>query len=123
MKNTVKILFLSATLATGAFASGGGPAAPPRPPKKEKDMPKKSEMSMMETIDSARYELGKAVYTGKYTAVNNRQKMSEQKKALMMMSNKAGSKVKDLSSLAGKISDEQLKALEYYLSKRFMQKA
>lgn len=76
-----------------------------------------------EKIDSAKYDLGKRIFTGKaklgsattpgdsarLAALQSRLPAKEQKKA-------------NLTALAGKLTAQELDALEYYVAQRFPQK-
>ena len=95
-------------LATSAFASGSAPTRPPRPP---------SAGAPTETMDDARYALGKSVYTGKARQHSNPAAAKQQKARLSHLAAETGDA--SLPKLAGRLSAEQLDALDYYISKRY----
>ena len=98
-------------------ASGSYTARPPRPLLKGEPGAK---------IDAEKYELGKRIYTGKVkpgelqAAVATAQE--GRLRELQAQLPERESKKTDLSSLAGKLSAEQLDALEYYVHQRFPKK-
>lgn len=112
-------LLLAACVALPAAASASGTytARPPRPPAKA---------ASGEKMDSAKYELGKRIYNGKAkleasTAVP----MAMQETRLRALETRLSEKEQKsarLSSYAGKLTAEQLDALEYYVAHRFPQK-
>jgi len=70
-------------------------------------------------IDSAKYSLGQKIYTGKADLGDVSQaRASSQKLRLEELQSKVGEAVPDLVQLAGRLSDEELAALEYFISKR-----
>lgn len=69
------------------------------------------------SMDSAVYALGQKTFEGKMMSPGAG-KASTQKAKLAAIQSKAPAGT-DLTSLAGKITDEQLSALEYYVCKRF----
>ena len=112
-------LLLAACVALpgAALASGAYSARPPRPPAKS---------ASGEKMDSAKYELGKRIYNGKAkleasTAVPLA--MQETRlRALEARLPEKEQKSANLASHAGKLTAEQLDALEYYVAHRFPQK-
>ena len=90
------------------LASGSYPGRPPQPPT---------------TIDTAKYHVGKQIFTGKArpdqdlsAAVTSQQARLQELQAALP--NKAQQAV-DLPALAGKLSADGLEALEYYLAIRY----
>lgn len=100
-------------LAISALASGSAPTRPPRPP--GAGTPDAS--TPAETMDDARYALGKSVYTGKARQHPNPAAAKQQKARLSRLAAETGET--SLPKLAGKLSAEQLDALDYYVSKRY----
>ena len=70
-------------------------------------------------MDSAKYEMGKSVFSGKCQMSDNSKAMASQKSKLTALASKCGKDGTALPSLAGKLSAEQVDALDYYVSKRF----
>lgn len=97
-------------LASSALASGSAPTRPPRPPRTD---------APGETMDSARYALGKSVFTGKAPLHSNRAAARQQRARLSQLAARSGARGASLPELAGKLSPEQLDALEYYVSQRY----
>jgi hypothetical protein len=95
-------------LASSALASGSAPTRPPRPP---------GAGAPAETMDDARYALGKSVYTGKAPQHPNPAAAKQQKARLSHLAAESGDA--SLPKLAGRLSAEQLDALDYYISKRY----
>ena len=108
----ILIPVLALALTGSALASGSAPMRPPRPPKKVAPAAN-SEM------DDARYALGKAVFTGKSTPVANPSAAKKQKARLNQLASAIGKDGASLPARAGKLSDEQMGALDYYAAKRF----
>ena len=102
---------LAFALTGSALASGSAPMRPPRPPK---DI-----SPAAEKMDDARYALGKAVFTGKAKPVANPSAAKKQKARLNHLASGIGKDGASLPAHAGKLSDEQMDALDYYASKRF----
>jgi hypothetical protein len=103
----VALVFWCAIVSLTATASGSYSGGGVRPPVK---------------IDSARYELGKAVFTGKAklsdtpaNAEAQTTQLSSWHKALPASVQKTA----NLPSLAGRLSDAQLSGLEHYLQIRY----
>ena len=109
MHKTLLIIPVLALALTGsALASGSAPTRPPRPP---------SAGAPAETMDNARYALGKSVFTGKAPLHSNPTAARQQKARLSRLAAETGET--SLPKLAGKLSAEQLDALDYYVSKRY----
>jgi len=77
-------------------------------------------------MDSAKYEMGKRIYTGKARLeTNTAVPMALQETRLRALEARLPEKEQksaNLASHAGKLSAEQLDALEYYVARRFPQK-
>jgi hypothetical protein len=112
-------LLLAACVALPAATSASGTysARPPRPPTKA---------AQSEKIDSTKYELGKRIYNGKAkldTAAGAPMAMQETRlRALESRLPEKEQKSAHLATYAGKLTAEQLDALEYYVAHRFPQK-
>jgi hypothetical protein len=115
----LKSLLLAAGVALpgAAIASGTYTARPPRPPIKA---------AQGEKMDSAKYDLGKRIYNGKAkldTASGTPMAAQETKlSALEARLPEKERKSAHLTSYAGKLTAEQLDALDYYVAHRFPQK-
>ena len=72
-------------------------------------------------MDDAKYALGQQVYAGTAPRASSMGSASSQKARLMKLAGVVtdSAKAKSLPSLAGKLSDAQLSALEYFVSTRF----
>ena len=110
-KTHLIIPVLALALTGSALASGSSAARPPRPPRDF--APAATEM------DSARYALGKSVFSGKAPHVSNPSAAKKQKVRLGQLATAAGKSGASLPALAGQLSSEQMDALDYYVSKRF----
>jgi hypothetical protein len=112
-------LLLAACVALPAVgtASGTYTARPPRPPAKA---------AGGEKMDSAKYALGKSIYNGKAKLeANTAVPMAVQETRLKALEARVSEKERksaNLTAHAGKLSAEQLDALEYYVAHRFPQK-
>jgi hypothetical protein len=107
-------LALCLLVPTAGIASGNYSARPPRPA-----------VSGDARIDSAKYEMGKRIYTGKteLTVVTTGAPNSEARlRALQSSLPEREQKKTDLTKLSGKLNAGQLDALEYYVSQRFPKK-
>jgi hypothetical protein len=112
MKKTNLIIpLLALALTASALASGSAPTRPPRPPQG-------FEPATTQT-DEAKYALGKSVFTGKAQHVANPSATKKQRARLTELAAKSGKAGASLPSLAGKLSNEQMDALDYYVNKRF----
>lgn len=106
--------FLGATATAPALASGSYSGRPPQPPAKAGD-------GMAMKMDREKYTLGQKVYEGSMMTSgggNADAQMPRLKSAQMKLPADA-MKMKDLPSLAGKLSAPQLEALEYFVAQRF----
>ena len=114
MKNIQCILFaLAVILATplSLSASGSYCTCMPKPPAKGSKATK---------VDRAKYDLGQKAFNGKTAPVQG--DATAQRARLEALQRKLPEKVgakKDLTSLAGKLSEEQLDALEYFVQQRY----
>ena len=99
-------------LPASTFASGTYCACMPKPTKVGKTGKVK--------IDRDQYDLGQKVYNGKTaTAQGNASAQRTRLQALQSRLPENVAKKKDLPSLAGKITDQQLEALDYYINHRY----
>ena len=100
----------------GAHASGSYNNRPPRVPKGE----------TRHQVDAAKYALGKKVYTGKVklstTASVDRAAQEKRLRELELRLPERARRDANLPAMAGKISTEQLEALEYYVTNRYPNK-
>jgi hypothetical protein len=114
-KHSISLVLAACLLVpTAGFASGSYTSRPPKPatPKGER-------------IDSAKYELGKRIYTGKVqlgTATAAAPNTEARLRNLQSSLPEKEQKKTDLTKLAGKLNAEQLEALEYYVVQRFPNK-
>jgi len=101
--------FLLVSSLHAALASGSYTSRPPHPPAKEK------------SADRAKYSLGMRVFDGKvkFDAQADPGAQRDRLKALQARLPERVAKKKDLPSLAGKLTAEQLDALEYYVNHRY----
>jgi hypothetical protein len=111
-KKTLIIPIMVLALAGSALASGSAPTRPPRPPSN-------FFAPAGEKLDNNRYALGKAVFTGKSPQTANPSAAKKQRTQLAHLAQVSGKQGASLPSLAGKLSNEQMDALDYYVSKRF----
>jgi hypothetical protein len=107
----IKTTLLALTLAGGAatLASASGTYLPP-----SGRIPSKRPGAM----DDALYALGQKTFEGKLTSPGAGS-MASQKKALAVIQATIPAGSGDVTKLAGNITNEQLKALQYFVSKRF----
>jgi hypothetical protein len=119
MKNVRSQLVLLAVAGTlvwpfGSFASGSYTSRLPQPPSKAGTGAK---------VDRAKFDLGQKVYNGKTAPVEtSAPNATAQRVRLEAVQRQLPPKVavkKDLTTLAGKITDEQLEALEYFVKERY----
>ena len=108
----ILIPVLALAVTGSALASGSAPMRPPRPPKNFAP-------AANNEVDDARYALGKAVFTGKSAPVANPSAAKQQKARLNQLASAIGKDGASLPAHAGKLSGEQMDALDYYASKRF----
>ena len=76
------------------------------------------------TVDRDKYALGQQVFTGQanLTAQSDMAVQKPRLEKCQASLPQSAAKSKSLTALAGKLSDEQLVALEYYLSHRYLMK-
>ncbi len=106
---TLGIAVISVAMSGTAHASGGysgGPPPKPPVPADQKDM---------------LFDLGQQVYNGTLSLPpRDEGKAANQAEKLRKIQDGAGAgRVKDLSANAGRLSDQQLKALEHFVAVRF----
>lgn len=111
---TVITLALLLALPVALCASGTYTARPPRP----------AAPGQAQKMDSAKYDLGKRIYNGKATLTAAPAPAgAEARLAALQARLPAGEQKKtNLPALGGKLTAEQLDALEYYVGQRFPQK-
>jgi hypothetical protein len=121
IKSSSRVVILAALLgaaaAAPALASGSYGGRPPQPPAKSAD-------GMAMKMDQEKYALGQKVYEGSVMTAGggNADAQLARLKAAQMKLPADAMKVKDLPSLAGKLSAAQLEALEYFVAQRFVTK-
>lgn len=107
MKLILILTLVSGFLFTSVAASGSYTAKPPR----------------LGQLDHARYHLGKQIFTGKLDLPQpSAAGAASQQGVLQELQAQLPEKVREkaqLTALAGRLSREQLDALEYYLTVRF----
>jgi hypothetical protein len=69
--------------------------------------------------DTALYALGQKTFEGKMMSAGAGNAASQKSKLMALQSKVPADSGTDLAKLAGKITDEQVKALEYFVTKRF----
>jgi hypothetical protein len=112
-------LLLAAAVALPALAQASGTytARPPRPAVKGE---------RGEKMDSEKYELGKRIYTGKLKLGETQAAAAAAQEGplreLQGHLPEREQKKTNLSALAGKLSAEQIEALDYYIHQRFPHK-
>src|SRR5687767_11453038 len=99
-------------MAGSALASGASPTRPPRPPRSGQSTP-------TERMNDAKYALGKAVFTRKAPLTRNTRASKQDKARLEELAGRSGTAGRHLPSLAGRLSADQLDALEYYVAHRY----
>ena len=104
---------LAVTLTSTLLASGSRPSSPQRGPRSGESQ------ATREKLDNTKYALGKAVFTGKAALIKNPSATVPQRARLQIAAARAGKDGASLPRLAGKLSEPQLDALEYYIAKRF----
>lgn len=101
-------LIVALSLHGAAYASGTYTGRPPRPPT---------------SVDRAAYALGKQVFAGEFTpSAGNAETQASQLLALYKKLPKKANARHDITEYAGKLSDEQMDALRYFLLKRYKAK-
>ncbi len=107
IKSLAVLMLAASLLGAPAWASGSYTAKPPR----------------LGQVDHARYHLGKQIFTGKLELpAASSGDLASQESVLQELEAGLPEKVRNqaqLTRLAGRLSREQLDALEYYLSVRF----
>lgn len=77
-------------------------------------------------LDTAKFELGQKIFTGKLKLPEADAKLAEEQapklKKMQAMLPEVSQKKAKLPSLAGRLSDPQLAALEYFVQKRYCSK-
>jgi hypothetical protein len=107
IKTTILACALALGVTAGATASGTYMPPTGRIPSKRGD-----------TMDSAMYALGQKTFEGKAVSAGAGD-AATQRASLVAIQAKVPSGSGDVTKLAGKITDEQVKALQYFVSKRF----
>ena len=112
LRQPLILLALAAALGSplSSFASGTYCACMPKPPLKVKGT----------SVDRDRYDLGQKVYNGK--AAPGQGDAAAQRTRLQALQTQLPENVakkKDLTAMAGKLSEQQLSALEYYVQQRY----
>ncbi len=114
-----RILLFTALLATAttvpALASGSYSGRPPKPPAQSG-----GEMKM----DREKYGLGQKIYEGDAHLMGGGEADAQMTRLKMVQAQlpSDAAKMKDLVSLAGKLSAQELDALEYFVKQRFAMK-
>lgn len=93
------------------FGSGSYCACMPKPPPKE---------AKVGRVDRDRYDLGQKVYNGKTAAAQG--DATSQRARLESLQSRLPANVakkKDLTTLAGKLTEQQLDALDYFVKERY----
>ena len=103
-----------AASANMAIGSGSYTSRPPLPrgQKAAADRGKSS-------IDHAKYALGQRVYEGKVDLRASTDATAQRERLTLLQARLPEREKKDLVALAGKLTNEQLSALEYYVNQRF----
>jgi hypothetical protein len=110
MKTPLVYLLAGAFLAAAPLtrASGSYTSRPPRPG------------AAQEGVDRGLYDLGQKVFRGKAAAgLGDAAAQRPRLAALQGRLPAAAARKTDLAALAGKVTDEQLAALEYYVGRRY----
>lgn len=96
----------------GLSASGSYSARLPQPPARE---------GKGAAVDRAKYDLGQKVFNGKTTLAATADAASQRTRLETLQARLPASvaKKKDLPALAGKLTEEQLTALEYFVRERY----
>jgi hypothetical protein len=118
MKNVryqLLLLAMAAALAwpLSSFASGTYTSRLPQPP---------SKAGKGASIDRAKYDLGQRVFNAKTVIAAQGGDAAAQRTRLQAIQNRLPEKVakkKDLTALAGKLTEEQLDALDYFVKERY----
>lgn len=122
MRNlSARVIILAALLGAAAtapaFASGSYAGRTPQPPAKSGD-------GMAMKMDREKYGLGQKVYDGSVMTPGGGDAGAQvgRLKTLQMKLPAETAKMKDFVALAGKLTDAQLAALEYFVEERFAMK-
>ena len=109
------VSLLGATATLPASASGSYSGRPPKPPASTGGMMK---------MDQEKYGLGQKVYEGSVMTAGggNADAQMARLKAAQAMLPADAAKMKNLVTLAGKLTAAQLEALEYFVAQRFAMK-
>jgi hypothetical protein len=70
-------------------------------------------------MDDAKYAEGKAVFTGKAPLTRTAGASKQQRARLEALARQSGDAGRNLPSLAGRLTADQLEALEYYVAQRY----
>lgn len=70
-------------------------------------------------MDDGKYAAGKAVFTGKAPLTRNAAASKQQRARLQALAQQSGAAGANLPALAGRLTAEQLDALEYYVARRY----
>lgn len=109
-------LFLTLAFAPSLLVgSGSYSLRPPRPP---------TVVERTRDADKEKYELGKSIYTGKarlsaQPSMGTMKTQEQRLKALQARLPESAQKKTNLPALAGRLTSEEIDALEYYVNKRF----
>jgi hypothetical protein len=108
--------FLAASIVMPAYASGSYSTT--RPPKA------KAEAGMAMKLDQEKYGLGQKIYDGKVELMAHSDAQMQKERLKMIQASVPADVAmkKDIVGLAGRLSPQQLDALEYYVTHRFPMK-
>lgn len=107
MKTPIALIAVVLTaFASEAFASGACPCQPPIPPKSKAGVRAKG-------LDNSKYALGKQIYSGRLPVPDRANAKLAKSQAPRLQA-----AAPNLSGLAGKLTEDQLSALEYYVANR-----
>jgi hypothetical protein len=93
--------------ASSVEASGSYSSRPARPPS---------------SVDRNAYELGKKIFAGEFTPGSQQSEAAEQKRLLEELRGRLPAAARarsNFTELGGRLDDEQVAALQYYLKKRY----
>ena len=112
----LRISILVFVFTATALSSGSSPMGPPRPGSGR-------QTEQRDTIDNSKYALGKSIFTGKARLTSNPRAAKLQRLRLEVLNGRValhrGTRAIDLKNLAGRLTEAQLDALEYYVSRRY----
>jgi hypothetical protein len=103
----VLVLLITVGIADHALASGSYTGRPPRPPS---------------SVDRGLYEMGKKVFAGEFVVASAPGSAASQSELLSGLHERLPHKARaksEIASYAGQLSAEQVKALQYFLKKRY----